>query len=70
MMPRTRSEIAAAAVDLRITAAFGAMHDHRGPVVTQFEAMERVAEALEWAAGADNDFAALLAGLKRLDGGG
>lgn len=66
---RTRSEILAAVKDLREMAAYGELFDSRGPVITQFDAMKKVAEALEWAVGVDSDFAELLALLKALEQG-
>jgi hypothetical protein len=58
---RNREEIAKAARQMRDAAAFGEGVLDRELTLSRPQGMHKVAEALEWAAGADNGFAEALA---------
>jgi hypothetical protein len=64
---RTRQGILYAALTLRSSAIHGRRYVKEKRTVTNSQAMDKVAAALEWAAGADNDFAEVLARIVALD---
>ena len=68
-MTRTRSEIAGAARITREVAAFGERRCD-DTSLPKWLAMAKVAAALAWAAGQDNEFAEVLAECRAIDTGG
>ncbi len=62
---RDAGEILRAARYMRQMAAWGAEHDPSPPRMRGWECMARCAEILEWAAGAENSVAELLAEAER-----
>jgi hypothetical protein len=65
-MTRAGLEIREAARELRASAVFGRANKLTGALMDQDDISDRVAEALEWAAGSENEFGELIENLKEI----